>query len=707
MPDKIWNIKSELDAADPAAVRLANSLSVSSLTARLLMSRGIDSYESAYRFFSFSDNVLHDPYLLADMDRAVERVERAIELGERITVYGDYDVDGVTSTALVWKYLKERGVSDDKLSYYIPGRSEEGYGVGRAAIDKLSCDGTDLVITVDTGVTAIDEIEYAKTCGIDFVITDHHECLQSLPNAVAVVDPERRDSENKYPFDKLAGVGVAFKLITALEISRLGREQDYLSGICKRYSDLVAIGTIADVMPVVDENRLFIKMGIKKMNDTPSDAVSMLVEEANRRVDGKVSRKGAINTSTVGFTLAPRINAAGRMAHASLALELFLTDSRSRAREIAAELCALNRRRQEEENVIVKEATEALARRGVPDRGVLVIAGDGWNNGVIGIVASRISEKYHLPTIIVSFDNDIGKGSGRSVEGINLVDALSKCSDLLEKFGGHELAAGLTVSRANYESFVERINEYVGSLLADGQNRSRLAACVNVECEISPPEVTLAQAKELELFEPFGSGNPVPLFLMRRVKIVEINELALKHTKLTVRKGTFSFTLLMFGSKRENLDLLVDDEIDIVFELSVNEFRGISSVQLICRDHKLSNGGISDDERQEYRRIRSGGSFSKNDPILPGRADFASVYTCMKRCVGRYISNREFIASDIGISYAKVRIIIEVLIERGLISVASGSPDNDIAIYTVNKVEKKAELECSPIYIKVAGNMIE
>ncbi len=707
MPEKIWNIKSELDAADPAAVKLANSLSVSSLTARLLMSRGIDSHESAYRFFSFSDNVLHDPYLLADMDLAVKRIERALELGEKITVYGDYDVDGVTSTALVWKYLKERGVSDDKLSCYIPGRSEEGYGVSRAAIDKLVHDGADLVITVDTGVTAIDEIAYAKEQGIDFVVTDHHDCREILPSAVAVVDPERQDPENKYPFDKLAGVGVAFKLITALEISRLGRDSDYLSGICKRYSDLVAIGTIADVMPVIDENRLFIKMGIKKMNDTPSDAVSMLVEEASRRADGKISRKGSINSSTIGFTLAPRINAAGRMAHASLALELFLTDSRSRAREIAAELCALNRRRQDEENVIVKEATDMLARRGVPDHGVLVIAGDGWNNGVIGIVASRISEKYHLPTVIVSFDGDIGKGSGRSVAGVDLVDALSKCSDLLEKFGGHELAAGLTVSRANYESFDKRINEYVRSLLTDSTDRSKLAACVNVECEVSPPEMTLAQAKELELFEPFGSGNPVPLFLMRGVKIVEINELAVKHTKLTVRKGTFTFTLLMFGSKRENLDLLIDDEIDIVFELSVNEFRGYSSVQLICRDHKLSTGVISDDERASYRRVKSGGSFSRADQILPSRADFAAVYTCMKRSVGIYVSNRELIASGVGITYAKVRIIIDVLIERGLVSLAQGSPDNDIAIYTLNKVEKKADLESSPIYKKIACNMTD
>lgn len=707
MPDKIWNIKSELDAADPAAVRLANSLSVSSLTARLLISRGIDSYESAYRFFSFSDNVLHDPYLLADMDLAVERIEQAMDHGERITVYGDYDVDGVTSTALVWHYLKERGVSDDKLSCYIPGRSEEGYGVSRAAIDKLTHDGVELVITVDTGVTAIDEIAYAKEQGIDFVITDHHECREVLPCAVAVVDPERRDAKNKYPFDKLAGVGVAFKLVTALEMSRLGRDRDYLSGICKRYSDLVAIGTIADVMPVVDENRLFIKMGIKKMNDTPSDAVSMLVEEASRRADGKISRKGSINSSTIGFTLAPRINAAGRMAHASLALELFLTDSRTRAREIAAELCALNRRRQEEENVIVKEATDMLARRGVPDRGVLVIAGDGWNNGVIGIVASRISEKYHLPTVIVSFDGDLGKGSGRSVAGVNLVDALSSCSDLLEKFGGHELAAGLTVSRANYESFDKRINEYVRALLTGSTDRSRLAACVNVECEVAPPEMTLSQAKELELFEPFGSGNPIPLFLMRGVKIVEINELAVKHTKLTVRKGTFSFTLLMFGSKRENLDLLIDDEIDVVFELSVNEFRGYSSVQLICRDHKLSMGGISDDERANYRRIRNGDSFSRDDRILPSRSDFATVYTYMKHGASRYISNRELIASGVGISYAKVRIIIDVLIERGLVSLAQGSPDNDIAIYTINKVEKKADLESSPVYIKIADNMTD
>lgn len=707
MPKKTWKFRTEGNFPDEKVRALAHDLSVSPLTARLLMSRGLCDYESAYRFLSFSDAMIHDPFLLADMDRAVARINRALADGERITIYGDYDVDGVTSTALLWEYFTELGVSPERLSCYIPGRSEEGYGVSVTAIDKLAASGTELVITVDTGVTAVNEIAYARSLGIDFVVTDHHECPEILPDADAVVDPERHDDDNKYPFRELAGVGVAFKLVTALEIGRLGRDADYLTAICERYADLVAIGTVADVMPLVDENRFFVTMGLKILNEHPRSAVTLLLEEANRRADGRPGRKGqTINSSVIGFSLAPRINAAGRMTSATLALELFLSKNNKRIREIAAELCALNRRRQEEENIIVKQVNDILEARGVPECGVLVIPGEGWNNGVIGIVASRISEKYHLPTIIVSFDGDIGKGSGRSVPGIDLAKAMSVCSDLLIKCGGHELAAGLTLSRENFDAFDKKINEYVRDL-CEGQGGTLMSE-LSLECEVEPFELTVPQARELAMLEPYGSGNPVPLFLMRGVRVTEIAVLAEKHTKLTVKKGSFTFPLLMFGSKRENLDIIEGDELDIVFEFSLNEYRGYTSVQLICRDFSICSGvTVGDEEKSDYRKIKSGRAFSRADGILPGRDDFAAVYRYIKRSAGRYLSCREMLAASGGMSYVKLRIIIDVLIERGLVAVVSGSPENGIASYALNAVDSKVELELSPIYKKIAGNMTD
>lgn len=706
MPKKIWKFRAGSEYPDEKVRALARDLSVSPLTARLLMSRGLCDHDSAYRFLSFSDALIHDPFLLADMDNAVARINRALADGEKITIYGDYDVDGVTSTALLWEYFTESGVSPDRLSCYIPERGEEGYGVSVTAIDKLAASGTDLVITVDTGVTAVAEIAYAKSLGIDFVVTDHHECPETLPDADAVVDPERHDPDNKYPFCDLAGVGVAFKLVMALEIARLGRDADYLTAICERYADLVAIGTVADVMPLIDENRFFVSMGLKILNERPREAVTVLLEEASRRADGRPGRKSqTVNSSVIGFTLAPRINAAGRMTSASLALELFLTKEKGRTRKIAAELCALNRRRQEEENVIVKQVNDILEERGIPERGVLVIPGEGWNNGVIGIVASRISEKYHLPTIIVSFDGDLGKGSGRSLPGVDLARALNACSDLLVKCGGHELAAGLTVSRENFDAFDRRINEYVCAL-SDGE--CALTPELLIECEVEPFELTMPQARELSMLEPYGSGNPVPLLLMRGVRVIEIAELAIKHTKLTVKKGSSAFPLLMFGSKRENLDIIEGDELDIVFEFSLNEYRGYSSVQLICRDFSVCSGVTVDDaEKSDYRKIKSGAAFSRKDGILPSRDDFAAVYRYMKRSAGRYLSGREMLAASDGMSYIKLRIIIDVLIERGLVSVLSGSPDNDIASYALNAVDAKVELESSPIYKKLAGNMTD
>ncbi len=703
MPKNKWIIKSDADAASPEALELSEKLGITPLTARLLLSRGLSTYEEAYRFLSFADTVIHDPFLLADMDKAVERLEKAIACHEKIVIYGDYDVDGVTSTALLYMYLTDRGA--DNLSYYIPDRGDEGYGINISAIDRFADDRVNLVVTVDTGVTAIDEVEYARRVGIEFVITDHHECRDMLPDAVAVVNPMRRDECNRYPFRALAGVGVAFKLITAMEMRRVGKENDYLSGICKKYADLVAAGTIADVMPVLDENRLYVSMGIKSMNDDIRPAFGMLIEEATRKSDGKPSADREITSSLISFTLAPRINAAGRMAHASLAVELFLSDDEKKIRETASELCEINRLRQEEENRILQDAVEMIKSHKKADDRIIVIAGENWNSGVIGIVASRITERFGLPSILVSFDGDVGKGSGRSLKGMNLVSALSSCSDILEKFGGHEVAAGITIDRKNFDCFCKRMNEYAAKMWTN----SAEDALLEVECEVYPPEMTFEQAKQLRMLEPYGTGNPMPLFLMRRMCVSEIRDLSGKHTKLTVRKGFSTFSVLLFGRKREELDIIRDDDIDVVFQLSINEYRGNCSLQFIAKDWSLSESVVSEEDRGKLSALKNGDR--TDDSVLPSRDDFAGVYRYVRHRAAcgepdGLVSVREMLESlgGTGIGYVKLHIIIEILVERGLLICEKGSFDNDIAAFSVNNPNSKVNLFDSPIYKRLAGS---
>ncbi len=705
MPKKKWKIKSEEQIIDSKLLDLAERLSITPLTARLLSLRGLSDYDEAYRFLSFADNRFYNPFLLVDMDKAVKRVESAIASDEKIVIYGDYDVDGVTSTVLLFLYLKDRGVKN--LSYYIPGRVDEGYGINREALRKFANEKTDLVITVDTGVTAIDEITYANELGLDFVITDHHECKAEIPNAAAVVNPMRKDEDNKYPFKSLAGVGVAFKLVSAMEMNRLPNGEDYLTDLCKHFCDLVALGTIADVMPLFDENRLFVSMGLKYINDCPRPAVKMLLEEANRKSNGEISQIKKVNSSMIGYTLAPRINAAGRMEHASLAVELFLSENPRRTREIAAHLCDVNRKRQEEENQIAEQAVKMIERDNKDKDSIIVLAGEGWNSGVIGIVASRITEKYGLPSILISFDGDVGKGSGRSVKGVNLFEKLKDCSELLAKFGGHELAAGLTIERKNLDAFCAKIKESVSA----ASSGTAFIPELEIECETFAPEITIEQAEQLQMLEPYGSGNPMPLFLLRRARVTEIAELAVKHTKLTVKKGTDAFSVLLFGKKRETLDIVYNDEIDIVFQMSVNEFRGYKSVQLIASDFRHCDYEISSSDIELLADIKNGSSFSKDDNIIPQRENFVAVYNYLKHHADsssdRYISIRNMINELDGIGYVKMHLILEILIERGLVSIEKGGLNYENAIFAINSMHAKVNLTESPIYINLLNNLAD
>ncbi|MBR4662093.1 MAG: single-stranded-DNA-specific exonuclease RecJ, partial [Clostridia bacterium] len=487
----VWEVKATAAEAreDPVAKTIAEELDLTLPAAKLLADRGCKTPADAERFIKKKEEQLYDPFLMKDMRAAADRVADALAAGERIVVYGDYDVDGVTSVSALLLYLRDRG---GNVGYYIPKRDRDGYGMSVGVIERLASEGCDLIITVDTGITATEEIRAAGELGIDVVLTDHHECQSVLPDACAIVNPRRNDCE--YPFDELAGVGVVFKLMCAVETVICPDDSltDCVRRVASEYCDLVAIGTIADVMPVTDENRLIISYGLKLIENGTRPAIDALMRAAS---EGRTNGKKKITAGYIGFTLAPRINAAGRMQDAATAVELFTTEDSAKAEELAATLCEINRERQGTENEIVTEAYSMIeSGNGADVDPVIVLSDDRWHHGIIGIVASRITERFGRSSILVSFEgegndggeDDIGKGSGRSVKGVNLVGALAECSDLLEKYGGHELAAGLTVKRGNLEAFRRKINEVVRK---NGAHPDGGAAAIEADLELTSEDL--------------------------------------------------------------------------------------------------------------------------------------------------------------------------------------------------------------------------
>ncbi len=698
---------------------LADALGILPLTAKLLCNRGYTTPETATVFIRNETAFLHDPFLLQDMDLAVARITRAIESGERIVIYGDYDVDGVTSVSTLYLYLKERGVD---VCYYIPSRSGEGYGLSVGAIDRLVGEGVNLIITVDTGITAIDEVLYARSLGIDTVITDHHECRDVLPDAAAVVNPRRPNSP--YPFGELAGVGVVFKLLCALEMSRARADGesdiDAVRRICYAYADLTAIGTIADVMPLRDENRLIVSLGLRRCAEGDRVGLSALIDAASAgnsdaRPAGTskptVKRK-KITSGFIGFSIAPRINAAGRIANASRAVELFLTEAEADARALAQELCEINRQRQLEENKIAEEAYAMIEREHDFSRDpVIVLAHDNWHQGIIGIVASRITEKYGLSSILISFDgtrglfespDDPGKGSGRSVKGLNLVRALTACDDLLVKFGGHELAAGLTVRRGDLDEFRTRINAYARTHIEE----AAMTVMLDAECEVRAEELTLEQAAELYLLEPYGISNPVPAFVLRDAELVRVTAIGGgKHTRLSVRQDDITLIAVCFGTATDAFPFVEGDRVDLLFNLDVNEYQNVKNVQLIVRDIRQSEARTEELllSARRYEEISSGGAYTADEDIYPERDDFAQVYTVIRReCRGgrdrfalpalQTVVNR---AGERAVNTVKLKFIIRILQEMQVLDVEELSPDHYRFDITFNST--KINLEKSSI----------
>ncbi len=703
--------KEERDAVSA----LADALDIHPVTAQLLYNRGYHDAESASRFLRMENENLCNPFELRDADKAVARIRAAVESGEQITIYGDYDVDGVTAVCVMYLYLKSQNA---KVDYYIPNRDGDGYGVSRGAIDMLAKRGTRLIVTVDTGITANEEVLYAAECGIDIVITDHHECRAELPGAVAVVNPHRPDCP--YPFKQLAGVGVAFKCICAYEQAVTG---DDLYSCVERlgwaYADFVAIGTIADVMPLVDENKLLVCLGLERIRRDRRLGLSALMEATMQKNDAKgaplgqsVAVEPKITSSYIGFTLAPRINAAGRIKSASLAVELFLSDTYERAAAYAKELCDANADRQQEENQIMQEAYEKIEREhNLAEEYVLVLDADEWHHGVIGIVASRITERYCLPCILISFKgttsgiSDIGKGSGRSVKGLNLVDALVHCSDLLLKYGGHELAAGLSIARENLPEFRLKINEYAKKVLGG----VRPVPVIEADLVLEFPQIKTSLAREIRRLEPYGTGNPSPLFVLKNVIVYEMFSLRKgKHTKLVVGEGNGRLTAMCFSRSPEDLGVVTGDTVSLLFQLDINEWAGRTTVQLIVRDLHIENENTVCDEltaieKKRFEEIRAGAEFSAKEDILPSRDDFVSVYQFVRRSIrlGQSIITHKDIQEGVlkadrnRIGYVKLKFIIRVLQEMNLLGIEEVS--DEVYSFRFRFLSTKVELEKSNI----------
>ncbi len=581
MTDEKWIIRQQ----DPQTVaRIQSEHGLDETVARLLFNRGITESEQIRKFLKndLAAN-LHDPFLLADMDRAVARVERAIENNEKITVYGDYDVDGITSTVILYQYLSGR---TENLDYYIPSRIDEGYGLNAAAMRSIRENGTTLLITVDTGTTAVEEIARAKDIGLDVVVTDHHECMETLPDC-PVVNPKRKDSV--YPFPELAGVGVVFKFISACM-------KDPIEAF-RRYGGITAIGTIADIMPILDENRCIVRYGLQNLEKNCPPGIAALL-----RLSG--STDGKIDTNVIAYQIAPRMNAAGRISDCKVSVRLLLETDPQKAEKLAQTLCDCNVERKEKEQQVVRDIDLILAGHTPKDK-IMVYASDRWHNGVIGIAASRLTERYARPCILICFDGDSAKGSARSVRGVNLFELVGRSSQYLENFGGHEMAVGLTLKRENYEQFVRHVTENAGRDIPD----EALIPTCEAEFEVDEKAFSLEFVRALSILEPFGNGNPYPSVVATGLKIRGISGVGGgKHTRLTLEKNGQEFTAIWFGHAPEDLDCNEGDLVDIFCTVTEKIFRQRPMLNITLRSIRFSEDRDDPIYRNHYRAYRDHGT---------------------------------------------------------------------------------------------------
>lgn len=544
---------------------IAKKHNISLLLAHILVNRGIDTEEKIKKFLYPSLNDLYNPYMLNDMDIAVNRIENAIKQNEKITIYGDYDVDGITSVTILKQFLDEQNIDVD---YYLPNRLHEGYGLNNAALQKIKDRGTKLLITVDCGISAYEEIEFAKSIDIDVIVTDHHECPAILPNALAVIDPKRDDST--YPFNSLAGVGVTFKLIHALAEKMNLPKENYL-----KFLDIVCMGTVADIVPLVEENRVIVKYGLEYIKNTSNVGLKALIA---------VSGYSSIDSSAISFGLAPRINACGRMGEAETALKMLLTNDETEAVNIANMLQEKNKERQEVEKGIMQDAVSKIEADKMYEDNIIVVGSENWFHGVIGIVASKITEAYYKPSILVCFEDENGKGSGRSIDGFDLHEALNCCSEHLKKYGGHEMAIGLSIEKQKFSEFKNAIVKYANEKITEDY-----LPVIKIDSEINMREATGKTIEELKLLEPYGECNMPPIFMYKNIKVDSVRTLSNdKHLKLNVKEGNIVFDAIAFNMGDKKDSIRMGDKVDILFHLEVNRFNGRETIQLNVKDIKKS-----------------------------------------------------------------------------------------------------------------------
>ena len=675
-----WTVR----GGDKGVSRALLDAGVPPLCAAVLSARGLDTPEQMTQFLACGEERLHSPFLLRDMDAAAARIGLALERGEKLAVYGDYDVDGITATALLTEFLRDKGA---QVRPYIPDRMGEGYGLNRSAVSQLAGEGIKLIVTVDCGITAVEEVELARELGMDVVVTDHHQCKEEIPAAAAVVDPRRPDCP--YPFKDLAGVGVALKLVLAMT------PEERRPGVLRHYAELAAVGTVADVMSLTGENRALVHMGLALLENTPRPGLAALLRAVGAQ--GK-----AITTSTVSYGLAPRLNAAGRMERSEVALELLLTRDSVRGEVLADELYRLNRHRQSIELDIYEQCVAMLDRDPALASPCVVLAGEGWHQGVVGIVASRLSEKYSCPAFMICLDHGHGKGSCRSFGGFNLFAALEQCATLLEGYGGHALAAGFTIREENVPAFRARMAELVRMRTGGGAMTAELTA----DAELDDARLlSFPQVDALSALEPCGADNPRPVFVLRGVTVASCADVGEgRHMKLRLRRDGAYMDGIFFSVNTAGAGLTAGDRVDVAFNPQINEFRGTRSVQLLVCDLRPALTRAQE-ERVLFEKLRGGGVLTRREAakLLPERSDFVAVWRFLNRAAPLEDTPSRLLKTLSGVlpprrPHVRTAVCLEVFGERGLVKLLRTPGRLRVEI---NPTQGKVDLEQSAVMIRL------
>lgn len=671
-----WEVR-PLDKERAAA--FTQTYGVPFFLAMLMNIRGLDD-AAHLREFLGEGEPLSDPFLLKDMDKAAARITRAVDNMEKIAVYGDYDADGVTSTAMLYSYLETRGAD---VIFYIPQREGEGYGMNMGAVEYLKEQGVSLIVTVDNGISSVQEVARANELGIDVVVTDHHRPQEILPDAVAVVDAYRPDDTS--PYKHFSGVGIAFKLLMALE-DGAGDVEDLLEA----YSDLAAIGTIGDIVPLTGENRTLIRAGLERLSQSDRPGVQALLENAG--IAGKT-----LTSTNVAFTLVPRINATGRMGAPERAVRLLISGYEEEAEVLSEEICADNEERRRVEAEIAEAAFADIEAKGYMKGRVVVVDGENWHHGVIGIVASRVTERCGKPCMIISRGETEAKGSGRSIEGFSLFEAICACGDLLIKFGGHPMAAGITLKPENIEAFRKRINQYAAEHFPQMPTQT-----VTLDCKLNPAALSVSMAQSLTQLEPFGNGNPQPMFGLFNMELSNVTPVGGGgHLRLTLEKNGAVITAMRFNTKPEELPYHIGDKIDLAVQLEAREFRGQPSLTVIVRDMKFAafNTEKNITSLASFEKWQRGEVLSAEDKnrLYPDRACLAAIYRALRTVNGKETDQVRFVSQfgkDMTLGLFKTALL--VFEERGLVH---SEIADDTFTATLIETSGKTDITRSPVLL--------